>query len=163
LSRLAIDALIVGIETQARYLAKKQTWTRKIVLVTDGESPIEVEDWEATVQKMDSLNIGLTIIGVDFDDEELPYEEPDKTIIKSANEKFYHTLTSSMKSGVIGTCALALRETALPDIKQVRSTLMGTVLRIGDVDTLENRQLNCLSRQASVQQLLDQRVGRNLA
>src|SRR3984885_11402466 len=49
---LAIDALIVGIETQAEYLASKKTWTRKIVIVTDGESPIEIEDWEATVNKM---------------------------------------------------------------------------------------------------------------
>lgn len=40
-----------------------------------------------------------------------------------------------MKNGVIGTCALALRETALPDIKPVRSALMANVLRIGDVDT----------------------------
>ena len=61
---LAIDALIVGIETQARYLAKKSTWTRKIVLVTDGENPIEIEDWEITVNKMSSLNIGLTIVYV---------------------------------------------------------------------------------------------------
>lgn len=59
---LAIDALIVGIETQAQYLAKKPTWTRKIVLVTDAESPIEIEDWEVTVKKMDSLNINLTIM-----------------------------------------------------------------------------------------------------
>jgi len=41
-----------------------------------------------------------------------------------------------MINGIVGTCALALRETALPDIKQVRSALMGTVLRIGDTDTL---------------------------
>jgi ATP-dependent DNA helicase 2 subunit 2 len=40
-----------------------------------------------------------------------------------------------MKNGVIGTCALALRETAMPDIKQVRSTLMANILRLGDVDT----------------------------
>jgi hypothetical protein len=58
----AIDALIVGIETQAQYLAKKASWTRKIVLVTDAESPIEIEDWEATVKKMDALNISLTIV-----------------------------------------------------------------------------------------------------
>lgn len=58
----AIDALIVGIETQAQYLAKKATWTRKIVLVTDAESPIEIEDWEATVKKMDALNISLTVV-----------------------------------------------------------------------------------------------------
>ncbi len=59
---LAIDALIVGVETQARYLAKKQTWTRKVVLVTDGESPIEIEDWESIIKKMDSFNVALTIM-----------------------------------------------------------------------------------------------------
>lgn len=60
----AIDALIVGIETQAEYLASKKTWTRKIVIITDGENPIEVEDWEATVQKMDVLDIRLTVMFV---------------------------------------------------------------------------------------------------
>lgn len=40
-----------------------------------------------------------------------------------------------MQNGVIGTCSLALRETAMPDIKLVRSTLMANVLRLGDVDT----------------------------
>jgi len=95
---LAIDALIVGVETQGRYLASKKTWTRKIVIVTDGESPIEVEDWEATVQKMDSLHISLTVVyvpdlpigfsvsppfsGIDFDDEAFPYIEPNKSNIK---------------------------------------------------------------------------------
>lgn len=130
-----IDALIVGIETQANYLSSKKTWTRKVIMVTDGESPIEVEDWEATVAKMDGLDVSLTIVGVDFDDEELPYTEPNKTIIKRANEEFYSTLTSTMKSGVLGSCAFALRETTRPEIKQTRSTLMGTVLRLGDVDT----------------------------
>jgi len=61
---LAIDALIVGIETQDTYVANKKTWTRKIVVVTDGENPIEIEDWEATVQKMNALAIGLTIVYV---------------------------------------------------------------------------------------------------
>ena len=58
----AIDGLIVGIETQNIYLEKKRTWTRKIVLVTDGESPMEVEEWEAIVKKMSSLNISLTVV-----------------------------------------------------------------------------------------------------
>ena len=60
----AIDALIVGIETQAEYLASKKTWTRKIIIITDGEGPIEVEDWEATVKKMDALDIYLTVMYV---------------------------------------------------------------------------------------------------
>ena len=46
-----------------------------------------------------------------------------------------------MKGGVLGTCALALRETTRPDIKQTKSTLMGTVLRLGDVDTKSDEAL----------------------
>lgn len=95
----AIDALIVGIETQAKYLVTKKTWTRKIIIVTDAESPIEIEDWEATVEKMNNLDIQLTVVyalvyfglfslliafcsGIDFDDDELPYKEPNKSNIK---------------------------------------------------------------------------------
>jgi ATP-dependent DNA helicase 2 subunit 2 len=57
----AIDALIVAVETQNVYLASKKTWTRKVVLLTDGENPMEVEDWEATAHKMNQLNVSLTI------------------------------------------------------------------------------------------------------
>jgi ATP-dependent DNA helicase 2 subunit 2 len=60
----ALDALIVGIETQNIFLAKKKTWTRKIVLVTNGESPIEMEDWEAVSKKMNALDASLTIMYV---------------------------------------------------------------------------------------------------
>lgn len=58
----AIDALIVAIETQDRFLGNKKTWTRKIVLLTDGENPIETEDWEVTVKKMKELDIILTVV-----------------------------------------------------------------------------------------------------
>lgn len=61
---IAIDALIVGIQTQDVFLGNKKTWTRKIIILTDGESPIEVEDWEATVKKMTALNIILIVVCV---------------------------------------------------------------------------------------------------
>ena len=64
MSRLAIDAVIVGIETQAEYLSSKKTWTRKMVLVTDAESPIELEDWEAIVNKMNENGVSLAIMSV---------------------------------------------------------------------------------------------------
>ncbi|KAF5356130.1 hypothetical protein D9756_004280 [Leucocoprinus leucothites] len=140
----AIDALIVGIETQAHYLQSKKTWTRKIVLLTNAECPIEVEDWEAIVKKMDDLDISLTIIGIDFDDEELPFTEPNKTVHKRVNEEFYHTLTKSMKQGVTGNCTFALQEIARPDINVVRSTLMGSILRLGDVDTRAEEAIEIL-------------------
>jgi ATP-dependent DNA helicase 2 subunit 2 len=108
--------------------------------------------------------------GVDFDDEELPYVEEDKSDVKvghsfrlvtffiqiylihqspfsfsqRANETFYATLTSTLTSGVLGSCALALRETSRPDIKQTKSTLTGTVLRLGDTETREAEALEVL-------------------
>lgn len=35
-----------------------------MVLLTDGENPIEVEDWQATARKMNDLAVGLTIVYV---------------------------------------------------------------------------------------------------
>ncbi|KAI0327975.1 SPOC domain-like protein [Cubamyces sp. BRFM 1775] len=127
-----IDALIVAIETQDRYLGNKKTWTRKIYLVTDGENPIEVEDWEATAKKMNALDTQLVVVGVDFDDE--TFEEEDKSKIKRANEQFYHTLVAKLERGVVGNCDYVLQEISRPDVREVKSTMSGTVLRIGNHD-----------------------------
>ncbi|KAJ6569542.1 SPOC like C-terminal domain-containing protein [Mycena capillaripes] len=130
-----LDAVIVAIETQDNHLGSKKTWTRKIVLVTDGENPIEVDDLPETINRINSLNIFVTIVGIDFDDEEFPYTEEDKSHIKAENETFYKSFIDGLDSGVLGTCALALRETVRPDIKLTKSTLMGTTLRLGDPDS----------------------------
>ncbi|KAF7340174.1 SPOC domain-like protein [Mycena venus] len=132
-----LDAIIVAIETQQDYMEKKKTWTRKMVLVTDGENPIEVGDHlQATVNMMNDRNIIMTIVGIDFDDEEYPYIEEDKSHIKAENETFYKSFIDGLgDNGVLGTCALALRETVRPDIKLTKSTLMGTILRLGDPDS----------------------------
>ncbi|KAK2462108.1 hypothetical protein APHAL10511_006571 [Amanita phalloides] len=129
-----LDALIVGIETQDVFLAKKKTWTRKIVLVTNGESPIEMEDWDAVSNKMNALDISLAIVGVDFDDPAFPYEEPGKSVIKRTNEQFYRTFIDSLNNGMVGTCAFALQEIMRPDIRNTKSALTATVLRLGDTE-----------------------------
>ncbi|KAK0465650.1 SPOC domain-like protein [Armillaria novae-zelandiae] len=130
-----IDCLIAGIETQADHLGSKKTWTRKIILVTDGENPIEIEDWDATVKKLNGVDIALTIVGIDFDDEELPYR---------VNEGFYKQFIDGVEKGVLGTCAYALQDISRPDIKQTKSVLMGTVLRLGDVDTRPEQSLEIM-------------------
>ncbi|KZT68787.1 SPOC domain-like protein [Daedalea quercina L-15889] len=141
-----IDALIVGIETQNRHLGNKKTWTRKIVLLTDGENPIELEDWEATVKKMNALDIGLTIIGVDFDDEEFPFHEEDKSHVKRTNEEFFHKLAGSLNRGIVGNCDFALREVCRPDVKETRSAMLGTILRLGDVDARPEEAVEILCK-----------------
>ncbi|KAI0321008.1 SPOC domain-like protein [Amylostereum chailletii] len=129
-----IDALVVGIETQHNYLASKKTWTRKMVLLTDGENPIEVEDWETIVEKMKALDILLTVVGIDFDDEEIEFREDDKSHVKNANEAFFHTFTEALDTSVIGTLSYALQEVTKPDIKQTKSALLGNTLRLGNPD-----------------------------
>ena len=62
--RIALDALIVAAETQERYLGTKKTWTRKIFLITDAESPVEDEDWEQIVSRLQVYNVSLTIVFV---------------------------------------------------------------------------------------------------
>jgi ATP-dependent DNA helicase 2 subunit 2 len=65
LSRLlAVDALIVGAETLSIYLRTKRTWTGRIVLLTDGESPIQIENWELIAKKLSSFNFRITIMYV---------------------------------------------------------------------------------------------------
>ena len=47
---------------QAEHLASKPTWTRKMVLVTDGESLMDTNDWEETANKIKELKIKLAIL-----------------------------------------------------------------------------------------------------
>ncbi|OJT04950.1 ATP-dependent DNA helicase II subunit 2 [Trametes pubescens] len=137
-----IDALIVAIETQDRELATKKTWTRKICILTDGENPIEVEDWEATANKMNALNIQFTVVGVDFDDDD--FQQEDKSKMKRANEEFYRQFTEHLESGVVGNCDYVLTEVSRPDVKEVRSTMTGNVLRIGDTDVRPHEALELM-------------------
>ncbi|EIW86315.1 SPOC domain-like protein [Coniophora puteana RWD-64-598 SS2] len=139
-----IDALIVAIETQDQYLEKKRTWTRKIVLLTDGKNPMEIEDWEATVHKMNALHISLDVVGIDFDDEEIGYQEEGKKNIKFENEAFYAKFTSSLSNGEVGTFEKALQERYRPEPKDTKSTLMGTMLRLGDVDVRPDEAMEVL-------------------
>lgn len=54
--------------------------------------------------------------------------------LQLANEKFYQTLTSALPNAVLGTLSAALTSLAYPSIKTTKSVLMGTILRIGDVE-----------------------------
>ena len=59
-----IDALIVAIETQHTYLFSKKTWMHRIVILTDGESPIKLGEWENTAQAVNDCNLFLTVMYV---------------------------------------------------------------------------------------------------
>ncbi len=60
----AVDALIVGAETLNNFLAKKPSWSGRVVLLTDGENPIEIGDWEAIARKLNTFKVRITIVYV---------------------------------------------------------------------------------------------------
>ena len=71
------------------------------MLLTDGESPIQIEQWESIARKLSSFNFRITIVyvlptrfpqvflivrsGVDFDDDEIDFHEEGKSHIKVTN------------------------------------------------------------------------------
>jgi ATP-dependent DNA helicase 2 subunit 2 len=59
-----------------------------------------------------------------------------------------------MKNGVMGNCTFALQEISRPDVKLVRSTLMGTILRLGDVDTRAEEAIEVLVKASKASALM---------
>lgn len=52
----------MAIDAQGTYLMSKKTWTRKMVLLTGGEGPIEIQDWEDIASKINDLGIQFNIM-----------------------------------------------------------------------------------------------------
>ncbi|EJD55401.1 SPOC domain-like protein [Auricularia subglabra TFB-10046 SS5] len=128
-----IDAIIVAIETQEQALSTKRSWTRKMIVITDAEAPMELEEWEATVSKINDYGVRTLIVGVDFDDEEFGVQEENKSTIKRENEKFWkEQFVPKLETGIVATCAEVLQDCDKPDIKETKSAALSTVLRIGD-------------------------------
>ncbi|KAI5295805.1 ATP-dependent DNA helicase II subunit 2 [Ascosphaera acerosa] len=112
----AISALIVAI-AMIEEKCKKLKYIRRIVLITNGLSPMETDDLEPIINKMLSEGIELTVLGVDFDDPEYGVKEEDKPPLKARNEKTFRSLAERC-NGVCGTLEEAVTELAIPRPKQ---------------------------------------------
>ena len=97
----AISSLILAIEMIIQY-CKKLKYKRRIVLVTDGNGPMDADGIDAIVSKVKEEHIEMTILyditnhpshlarnailtfcsGVDFDDPEFGFKEEDKDAVK---------------------------------------------------------------------------------
>jgi len=58
----ALDGLIVALQAQESFLNGKKTWTRKLVLVTDGENEMQAEGWKETAEKMNEWEVITSIV-----------------------------------------------------------------------------------------------------
>lgn len=61
-SRAALDGLIVALQAQEKFLNSKKTWTRKLVLVTDGENEMQTKGWKETAEKMNEWAVITSIV-----------------------------------------------------------------------------------------------------
>jgi ATP-dependent DNA helicase 2 subunit 2 len=98
-----LDAVIVALNAQNTFLASKNSWTRKLVVVTDGENPIATADYKSTIETMNQNEVITSIVyvyssvaigqpltftsGVDFDDPEIGFQEAEKSEVKVRDPK----------------------------------------------------------------------------
>ncbi|KAH6850278.1 ATP-dependent DNA helicase II subunit 2 [Chaetomium sp. MPI-CAGE-AT-0009] len=115
----AISGIVVAL-SMIEVFTKKLKYNRRIILVTNGESPIDDESLEDVANRLNDSNIELIVIGVDFDDPDYGFKEEDKSKGKANNEKILRKLVEQCNNGVFGTMQQAVEELAIPRIKPVR-------------------------------------------
>lgn len=77
----AISAVVVAMGMINEF-TKKLKYKRRIILVTNGEPPIDDDAPEEVAEKLNENNIELVVIGVDFDDPDYGFKEEDKSSSK---------------------------------------------------------------------------------
>ncbi|RYO82584.1 hypothetical protein DL766_000202 [Monosporascus sp. MC13-8B] len=107
-----ISAIVLAVDMIEKF-TKKLKYRRKIVLVTDGEAPIDEDDLDDISAKTDAFR------GVDFDDPEFGFREEDKSSLKRKNENLLKSLVEKC-DGQFGTMAEAISFLDIPRVKATR-------------------------------------------
>ncbi|EGE01805.1 Ku family DNA helicase [Trichophyton equinum CBS 127.97] len=121
----------------AKY-CKKLKYKRKIVLVTNGKGPMDLDGMDTISEKIREEGIELVILGVDFDDPEFGVKEEDKDAVKAENESSLEKLCDAC-DGVYGTLEQAISELDTPRVKVVRGipSFKGD-FKLGDPDKYDS-------------------------
>lgn len=114
----AISAIVLAIQMIIQQ-CKKLKYIRKIVLVTNGQGPMDTSMSEEIIKKIQSDSVDLVVLGVDFDDAEYGFKEESKPKQKAKNESLLRQLVEEC-NGVFGTLQEAVDELGLPRLKSTR-------------------------------------------
>ncbi|EFE30118.1 Ku domain protein Pku80 [Trichophyton benhamiae CBS 112371] len=133
----AISSIILAIDMIAKY-CKKLKYKRKIVLVTNGKGPMDLDGMDTIAEKIREEGIELVILGVDFDDLDFGVKEEDKDAVKAENESSLQKLCD-VCDGVYGTLEQAISELDTPRVKAVRGvpSFKGD-FKLGDPDKYDS-------------------------
>lgn len=114
--------------------AKK--WCRKLVVVTDAQTETDWNGWKDQRNQMRLDDVKLTVVGLDFDDLDLGYKQPNKSEIKAHNEKQLHLLCQGLGNGSsCSTALLAVMNAQSPTPRVVGSNPSQITLSIGFPET----------------------------
>jgi ATP-dependent DNA helicase 2 subunit 2 len=131
-----LSALAVGVEMISKATSgktgNKLKFTRRIIIVTDGQGYMDTADLDAIAGKIQEEEIEITLLGVDFDDPDSGYKEEEKDSVKEENETVLREFIEACK-GNFGTLAEAIDQLDIPRIKTTRAvpSYRGT-LTLGD-------------------------------
>ena len=130
----AISAIVVAIQMIAQK-CKRLKYIRRIILVTNGRGELDPDQVSEISAKIKEEGIELFVLGVDFDDAEYGFQEPDKDPSKAKNERILASLVESC-NGVIGTLAQAVDELGMPRLKSTKPTASykNNGLSLGDAE-----------------------------
>ncbi|WOO81065.1 ATP-dependent DNA helicase II subunit 2 [Vanrija pseudolonga] len=149
-----ISALVVALDMIQMHKHTK-AWSLEIVLITDGESEFDQSEYEEAMDKLDQLGCRLSVVGIDFQELDLPVEK-EKSRNKRLSEKFWRIFIGQLNDKVLQTTTfekflprLQILDTELvkerkPHPAIVAGTVSQTHLYIGaaDIDPAEAIQIS---------------------
>ena len=115
----AMSAIIVAAEMIDEF-TKKNKYTRRIYLLTDGQGLIDGDDIDEISARLNDLDIELIVLGTDFDDPDFGFKEEDKPDVKAGNEAILKSLVAKCQKGDFATMKAALDELHIPRVKPVK-------------------------------------------
>lgn len=115
----AMSAIVIAGEMIDEF-TKKNKYTRRIYLLTDGRGEIDGDDVDDISNRLNDLDIELIVLGTDFDDPEYGFKEEDKPKAKAQNEAILKSLVAKCEKGDIATMKTALDELHNPRVKPVK-------------------------------------------
>ncbi|PWN36529.1 SPOC domain-like protein [Meira miltonrushii] len=129
-----MDALVAAISSicDKAVSGTTDTWTRTIYMITNAMGEMNTDGWIDVQNRMIEQKISLKVIGVDFDDAEIGFEQEDKPKIKARNEAFWHEFAEELPGSGVASAARVIAEASLPAVHLQTSAPFNTSLSFGD-------------------------------
>ena len=126
----AISAIVLAIHN-IEVFCKKLKYRRQIILITNGEGSLDTDDRGEIIEKLQNEKIDLTVLGVDFDDEDFGFKEEDKADTKVCRISHNRDATTDTPSGKMRLSSRHL----------LKSVVESTLLYRKQFQSLRNRVL----------------------